>query len=96
MLEEKNAEVEHYRNRMERMQREYEERLHGTATELQRKCGHSFPVQASCQGPLTCVTVNKLQEHMHAFQNGETLRVNPIESRIWHDLCAAYMRIWHL
>ena len=36
MLEEKNAEVEHYRNRMERMQREYEERLHGTATELQR------------------------------------------------------------
>ncbi len=60
------------------------------------KCGHSFPVQASCQGPLTCVTVNKLQEHMHAFQNGETLRVNPIESRIWHDLCAAYMRIWHL
>lgn len=36
MLEEKNAEVEHYRDRMERMQRQYEERLHGTATELQR------------------------------------------------------------
>jgi len=36
MLEEKNAEVEHFKNRMKRMQREYEERLHGTATELQR------------------------------------------------------------
>ena len=36
MLEEKNAEVEHYKNRMKRMQHEYEERLQGTATELQR------------------------------------------------------------
>ena len=36
MLEEKQAEVEHYRGRLERVQREYEERLHGTATELQR------------------------------------------------------------
>ena len=36
MLEEKNAEVEQIKARMERMQREYEERLHGTATELQR------------------------------------------------------------
>ncbi len=36
MLEEKNMEVEQIKMRMERMQREYEERLHGTATELQR------------------------------------------------------------
>ena len=36
MLEEKNAEVQQIKARMERMQREYEERLHGTATELQR------------------------------------------------------------
>ena len=36
MLEEKNGEVQQIKARMERMQCEYEERLHGTATELQR------------------------------------------------------------
>lgn len=35
-LEEKNAEVEEYKRCLERLQRDYEERLQGTATELRR------------------------------------------------------------
>ncbi len=66
-LEEKQAEVEDYKRRLERLQRDSDERLQGTATELRRLQLEKTMLQVGHRGCLLYMPLWALSDHLSEF-----------------------------